>query len=84
MLLLIDMNDIPPIKAKTKPDPKYIEPKEIIKDKRKVAIVGGSGYVGAELLRLLINHPGIEITAVTSRTHAGKPIDQILPSLQRQ
>ena len=56
MLLLIDMNDIPPIKPRTKPDPKYIEPKFSVKEKRKIAIVGGSGYVGAELLRLLINH----------------------------
>jgi N-acetyl-gamma-glutamylphosphate reductase len=33
----------------------------------KVAIVGGSGYTGVELLRLLAAHPEVEITAVTSR-----------------
>jgi len=34
----------------------------------KVGIVGGTGYTGAELIRLLINHSEVEITAVTSRS----------------
>lgn len=47
----------------------------------KVAIVGASGYTGVELIRLLSNHPGVEITAVTSEQSAGKKISIIFPSL---
>ena len=35
----------------------------------RIGIVGASGYVGGEVLRLLVNHPEIEITMVTSRAH---------------
>ena len=38
-----------------------------------VGIVGGSGYTGGELLRLLANHPEVKVVAVTSRKLAGKP-----------
>jgi N-acetyl-gamma-glutamyl-phosphate reductase len=47
----------------------------------KVAIVGASGYTGVELIRLLSNHPEVEITAVTSEQSAGKDISSIFPSL---
>ena len=47
----------------------------------KVAIVGASGYTGVELLRLLLNHPQVEITCVTSRQNAGTPISSVFPSL---
>ena len=40
----------------------------------KTAIVGASGYSGMELLRLLLGHPGVELTAVTSRQEAGKAL----------
>mgnify|MGYP001772492851 CR=1 FL=1 len=40
----------------------------------RVAILGGSGYTGGELLRLLAFHPHVEVTVVTSREHVGKPI----------
>ena len=43
----------------------------------EVGIVGGSGYTGSELLRLLYNHPEVEIKAVTSRKHEGKEIWQL-------
>ena len=43
-------------------------------DKIKVAIAGGTGYTAGELLRLLINHPQVEICSVMSTTSAGKPI----------
>jgi N-acetyl-gamma-glutamyl-phosphate reductase len=44
--------------------------------KLKVAICGGSGYTGAELLRILKNHPKVKVTAVTSERSAGKsPVD---------
>ncbi len=45
----------------------------------KTAIVGASGYTGMELLRILITHPGVELTAVTSRAEAGKRLDQVFP-----
>ena len=47
----------------------------------KVAIVGASGYTGVELIRLLSNHPEVEITAVTSEQSAGKGISSVFPSL---
>lgn len=47
----------------------------------KVAIVGASGYTGVELIRLLSNHPKVEITAVTSEQSAGKNIASIFSSL---
>lgn len=47
----------------------------------KVAIVGASGYTGVELIRLLLNHPRVEITCVTSRQNAGKAITSVFPSL---
>lgn len=49
--------------------------------KRKVAVAGASGYTGAELLRLLLAHPGVEVVAVTSETYTGKPVTQALPAL---
>ncbi len=49
----------------------------------KVAIVGGSGYVGGELLRLLLRHPGVEVVQVTSDTYAGKPIARAHPNLRK-
>ena len=48
----------------------------------KVAVVGASGYTGVELLRLLITHPGVELSAVTSRQYAGQSVAAVFPSLQ--
>jgi N-acetyl-gamma-glutamyl-phosphate reductase len=48
----------------------------------KVGIVGGTGYTGAELLRLLAQHPGAQITAITSRKEAGMPVAEMFPSLR--
>lgn len=45
----------------------------------KVAVVGASGYSGAELLRLLLRHPNVELVAVTSRTLAGKALSREFP-----
>jgi len=47
----------------------------------RVAIVGASGYTGAELIRLLGRHPSVEIGAVTSRGQDGEPVDRQFPSL---
>ena len=46
---------------------------------KNVAIVGASGYSGEELVRLLLNHPHVELTAVTSRQSAGQTIAQVFP-----
>ncbi|SHI59456.1 N-acetyl-gamma-glutamyl-phosphate reductase [Malonomonas rubra DSM 5091] len=47
----------------------------------RVAVVGASGYTGVELIRLLVGHPEIEISSVTSRQHEGLLISQVFPSL---
>lgn len=47
-----------------------------------VAVVGGTGYTGVELLRLLVNHPNVEIVAVTSRSEAGQAVSEIYPNLR--
>ncbi len=48
----------------------------------KVAIVGANGYSGEELCSILARHPGVEVVAVTSRTHAGKPVAEVMPRLE--
>ncbi len=48
----------------------------------KVGIVGGTGYTGVELLRLLAQHPEVKIVAITSRTEAGMPVAEMFPSLR--
>ncbi len=48
----------------------------------KVGIVGGTGYTGVELLRILWNHPEAELQVVTSRSEAGMPIADMFPSLR--
>lgn len=50
--------------------------------KKKIGIVGATGYTGVELLRLLVNHPGVEVTYVTSREHAGSRVDAMFPNLR--
>ena len=47
--------------------------------KKSVAIVGASGYSGEELVRLLLSHPEVELTAVTSRQYAGQTLAQVFP-----
>ncbi len=49
----------------------------------RASIVGGSGYVGGELLRLLISHPSVEVSQVTSRRHAGRFAHHVHPNLRR-
>ena len=50
----------------------------------KVSIVGGSGYTGGELLRLLLAHPETEVVQVTSRSHLGEFVYQVHPNLRKQ
>lgn len=51
-------------------------------DKLKIGIIGGTGYTGVELLRLLSVHPGAELAAITSRSEAGLPVADMFPSLR--
>jgi N-acetyl-gamma-glutamyl-phosphate/LysW-gamma-L-alpha-aminoadipyl-6-phosphate reductase len=48
------------------------------------SIVGGSGYTGGELLRLLLAHPNVEVTQVTSRSLAGKLVTTTHPNLRKR
>jgi N-acetyl-gamma-glutamyl-phosphate reductase len=47
--------------------------------KKKIGILGASGYTGADAVRLLARHPHAEITALTANTHAGKTMDEVFP-----
>lgn len=48
----------------------------------KVGIVGGTGYTGVELLRLLALHPQVKLVAITSRSEAGMPVADMFPNLR--
>jgi len=50
-------------------------------DQLSVGIVGASGFTGAELLRLLVNHPAMQVRAVTGASQAGKKVADLYPSL---
>jgi len=49
----------------------------------RVAVVGSSGYAGGELLRILLGHKGVEVTAVTSEKSAGQHVASLFPNLGR-
>lgn len=48
----------------------------------KVGIVGGTGYTGVELLRILVNHPEVELSVITSRSEEGVRVDDMFPNLR--
>ena len=48
----------------------------------RVGIVGGTGYTGVELLRLLVNHPQVEVSVITSRAEEGVAVADLYPSLR--
>ena len=50
--------------------------------KIKVGVLGATGYTGAELLRLLVSHPGVEISWLTSEKFAGKRISEVFPQFR--
>lgn len=52
--------------------------------KLRAAVVGASGYTGADLVRLALRHPNIQIDALTANSHAGKTIEQVFPHLSGQ
>lgn len=49
----------------------------------KVGIVGGTGYTGSELLRILARHPEVKLTAITSRGEVGQPVSEMYPALRK-
>lgn len=48
----------------------------------KVGVIGGTGYTGVELLRLLAQHPEVELSVITSRGEAGRPVAELFPNLR--
>src|SRR5690606_40722403 len=55
----------------------------MVQDRKiKIGIVGGTGYTGVELLRLLAIHPNAELTAITSRGEAGMLVADMFPNLR--
>ena len=52
-------------------------------DKIRVSIIGGSGYTGGELIRLLSSHPQVEIVQIASRSKAGKFVHSVNPNLRK-
>ena len=48
-----------------------------MKNKIKVGIIGGAGYTGGELVRLLMNHPSAEIIYIHSKSNAGKDVSSV-------
>jgi len=55
----------------------------MVQDRKiKIGIVGGTGYTGVELLRLLAIHPNAELTAITSRSEVGMPVAEMFPNLR--
>lgn len=48
----------------------------------KVGIIGASGYAGAELARILCNHPEVELSVATSRQYEGVPLSEVFPNLR--
>ena len=50
-----------------------------MKSKKKIGILGASGYTGADAVRLLARHPNVEIAALTANTHNGKAMAEVFP-----
>src|SRR5688572_19607680 len=47
--------------------------------KIRIGVLGASGYTGADLVRLALRHPSMEIAALTANSHAGKPMAEVFP-----
>ncbi|MCC7306580.1 MAG: N-acetyl-gamma-glutamyl-phosphate reductase [Acidobacteria bacterium] len=60
----------------------YTQVKDLASPRLRVAIFGGSGYGGSELLRILLFHPNADIVLVTANEHAGKPVAAVHRNLQ--
>jgi len=61
--------------------PSAESPKEFERNRARVAVLGASGYTGQEFTRLALGHPGLEIQALVSREHAGRPACELLPGV---
>ena len=61
-------------------DNRYSLPQETIMI--KVGIIGASGYAGAELARIISNHPHAELVVATSRQYEGQPLSEVFPNLR--
>ncbi len=53
-----------------------------MKNKIKVGIIGGAGYTGGEMIRLLVNHPQVDLIFVHSKSNAGKPLHAVHQDLR--
>ncbi|HXC63722.1 MAG TPA: N-acetyl-gamma-glutamyl-phosphate reductase, partial [bacterium] len=53
-----------------------------VQSKCRVAVLGASGYAGAELVRLLARHPGVEISLLGAASEAGKELRELYPALR--
>ena len=51
----------------------------MIEGKARIGVLGASGYTGAELLRLLLGHPNVQITLLTAERRAGQDLRQVFP-----
>jgi N-acetyl-gamma-glutamyl-phosphate reductase len=60
----------------------FLKTIEKVDEMIKVGIVGGTGYTGVELLRILSTHPQVQLTAITSRKEDGLPVADMYPSLR--
>ena len=52
-----------------------------MRNRVRVGIVGGTGYTGVELLRLMSRHPGVDVVTITSRAGEGIPFRALFPTL---
>ncbi|MFH0749164.1 MAG: N-acetyl-gamma-glutamyl-phosphate reductase [Candidatus Bathyarchaeota archaeon] len=50
----------------------------------RIGVIGGSGYIGGELLRILLLHPKVEVTTIVSRQHMGEYVFKVHPNLRKQ
>ena len=56
---------------------------EVAKSKARIGVLGASGYTGAELVRLLIRHPRVEIALLTADRRAGQEMRAVFPQFSR-
>lgn len=70
------------IMKESKKEERTLWNEESDKSKRKVAVVGATGYTGVELIRLLTDHPDVSLEIITSQSQSGKKISKVFPSLE--
>jgi len=52
--------------------------------KKRIGVVGATGYTGLELIRLLLRHPNVQLTALTAERYVGQPIWKVFPSVLQE